>query len=46
MDVTELCPGHWAIEAPWLDEPVYGDTFHEAYGKALKARWERHPERA
>lgn len=26
------------LGAPWLDEPVFGDTFEEAYWEAMRRR--------
>ncbi len=37
MRVEEI-EGRWFIEAPWLDEPVEGASFKEAYDEALRLR--------
>lgn len=37
MVVTKGADGKWMVLAPWLDEAVVGDTWEEAYWKAVKA---------
>lgn len=36
--VVSLIDRRWYIEAPWLDDPVEGDTFEDAYAEALRRR--------
>ncbi len=38
MLVTKTEDGRWAIRARWLDGPVFGDTWPEAYWKAIGAK--------
>jgi hypothetical protein len=37
MYVEEI-DGVYYVEAPWLDSPVHGATFEDAYEKAIRAR--------
>lgn len=37
MRVSRLEDGRWAIRADWLDGPVFGATWPEAYWAAVKA---------
>ncbi len=36
--VAELIDGTWIIDAPWLADPVTGDTWHAAYWEAMRLR--------
>lgn len=36
--VVEIVDGQYVIDAPWLKEPVCGETFEEAYELALRTR--------
>lgn len=38
MAVTRLPDGRWAIRASWLDGPVIGDTWPEAYYAAVAVK--------
>lgn len=38
MAVTRIEGGGWAIRASWLDGPVFGDTWPDAYWAAVRAR--------
>lgn len=38
MVVEQLPDGRYSILAPWLAEPVTGETFHEAYWIVVATR--------
>lgn len=38
MAVTRTTDGRWVIRAPWLDGPVIGNTWPEAYDAAVRAK--------
>ncbi len=38
LKVRRLPDGRWSLKAPWLEDEVVGDTWPEAYWRALKAK--------